>query len=98
MDKDELKKVKDRVVELLRSTGIEDMDYFLEELERSGYFTAPASMKNHLCFEGGLMCHSLNVCEAALELKKVLMVSRPDIFEKVSDESIIVASLLHDMC
>lgn len=98
MDKEELKKVKDRVVELLRSTGIEDMDYFLEELERSGYFTAPASMKNHLCFEGGLMCHSLNVCEAALELKKLLMVSRPDIFEKVSDESIIVASLLHDMC
>ncbi len=98
MEKEELKKVKARVIELLRSTGIEDMDYFLEELEKSGFFTAPASMKNHLCFEGGLMCHSLNVCEAALLLKKTLMAERPDIFEKISDESIIVASLLHDMC
>ena len=98
MDKDELKKVKARIIELLKSTGIEDLDYFLSELEHSGYFTAPASMKNHLCFEGGLMCHSLNVCEAALLLKKTLMADRPDIFEKISDASIIVASLLHDMC
>lgn len=98
MDKEELKKIKNRVLELLRSTGIEDMDYFIEELEKSGYFTAPASMKNHLCFEGGLMCHSLNVCEAALRLKKTFVEERPDIFEKISDASIIVASLLHDMC
>lgn len=98
MNKEELKKIKSRFIELMKSTGIEDMDYFLEELEKSGFYTAPASMKNHLCFEGGLMCHSLNVCEAALKLKKVLMEDRPDIFEKVSDASIIVASLLHDMC
>ncbi len=98
MDKEELKKVKARIIELLKSTEIEDMEYFIGELEKSGYFTAPASMKNHLCFEGGLMCHSLNVCEAALTLKKTLMEERPDIFEKVSDASIIIASLLHDMC
>ena len=98
MDKEELKKVKARIIELLKSCEIEDMDYFLEELEKSGYFTAPASMKNHLCFEGGLMCHSLNVCEAALTLKKTFLAERPDIFEKISDASIIVASLLHDMC
>lgn len=98
MDKEELKTVKARIIELLRSTGIEEMDDFIGELEQSGFFTAPASMKNHLCFEGGLMCHSLNVCEAALSLKKMLMTERPDIFEKVSDESIIIASLLHDMC
>ena len=98
MDKEELKKIKARIIELLRSTGIDEMDEFIGELEQSGFFTAPASMKNHLCFEGGLMCHSLNVCEAALSLKKMLMADRPDIFEKVSDESIIIASLLHDMC
>ena len=44
------------------------------------------------------MCHSLNVCESALLLKRTLMAERPDIFEKISDASIIVASLLHDMC
>ena len=93
-----MKKVKNRIIDLLKSTGIDDIDYFLEELENSGFFTAPASMKNHLCFEGGLMCHSLNVCEAALTLKKTFMTERPDIFDNISDESIIVASLLHDMC
>ena len=98
MDKDELKKIKTRVIELLKSTDIEDIDYYIEELDKSGYFTAPASMKNHMCFEGGLMCHSLNVCDAALTLKKTLMAERPDIFDSVSDESIIVASLLHDVC
>lgn len=82
MTKEELKQVKDRVVELLKSTGIYDMDYFFGELERSGYFTAPASMKNHLCFEGGLMCHSLNVCEAALKLKKMMMADRPDVLKR----------------
>lgn len=98
MDKEELKRLKARVIELLRSTKIQDIDYFIEELERTDYFKAPASAKGHLCFEGGLMVHSLNVYDAAMLLKKSLMTVRPDIYEKVSDESIIVTSLLHDMC
>ena len=44
------------------------------------------------------MVHSLNVYDAAMLLKKSLMAVRPDIYEKVSDESIIVTALLHDMC
>lgn len=98
MDKEELRKVKERIIELLKSTDIEDIDYFLKELENSGFYTAPASMKNHLCFEGGLMCHSLNVYDAAMLLKKALMAERPDIFDTISDESIIIASILHDVC
>lgn len=98
MEKEDYMKCKKRVIDLLKSTGIEDMDYFIEELEKSGYFKAPASMKNHLCFEGGLMCHSLNVYDAAIKLKETFMEERRDIFEKISDASIVVASLLHDMC
>ena len=98
MDKEELRKYKTQFLDLLRSTGIEDMDYFIPQLEKSGFFEAPASMKNHLCFEGGLMLHSLNVYEAAVALKKALAVDRPDIFEKISDDSIKVAALLHDVC
>lgn len=98
MDKEELKKVKARIIELLKSTGIEGMDDFLKELDNSGFYTAPASMKNHLCFEGGLMCHSLNVYEAAMTLKKTFMTERPDIFDTISDESIIIAAILHDVC
>lgn len=98
MDKEELKRLKARVIELLKSTGIEDIDYFIQELERTEFFTAPASAKGHLCYEGGLMVHSLNVYDAAMLLKKTFEKERPDIFERISDESIIVAALLHDMC
>lgn len=100
MEKEELKKHKEHFLELLRSTSIdpEDMEYFIHQLETSGFFTAPASMKNHLCFEGGLMLHSLNVYEAAVALKKTFIEERPDIFEKIPDDSIKIAALLHDVC
>lgn len=98
MEKEELKKYKEEFISLLKSTDIEDIDYFIKELERIGFFTAPASMKNHLCFEGGLMLHSLNVYEAAVKLKETFMAMRPDIFEDISNESIIIAALLHDVC
>ncbi len=58
-------------------------------LEKHGFFTAPASTKYHLCIEGGLLIHSVNVAKLALELKEKLM---PD----KSEESIILCALFHD--
>lgn len=98
MDKEEIRKHKQEFIDLLKSTSIPDIDLFIEDLEESGFFTAPASMKNHLCYEGGLMIHSLNVYEAAMKLKETFAAVRPDVFEKISDESIIIAALLHDVC
>lgn len=98
MTKEEYLKSKQRVIDLLKSTNIDYIDDFIKDLEHSGYFTAPASMKNHLCFEGGLMFHSLNVYDAAMELKKTFSKIRPDVFDDIDDASIVVASLLHDMC
>ncbi len=54
------------------------------------YLTAPASTKFHLCKEGGLMEHSVNVAETLLKIKTTLA---PDI----SDESCVVVGLLHDL-
>ncbi len=54
------------------------------------YLTAPASTKFHLCKEGGLMEHSVNVAEILLKIKKTLA---PDI----SDESCVIVGLLHDL-
>lgn len=58
-------------------------------LEKHGLFKAPASTKYHLCIEGGLLIHSVNVVKLALELKEKLM---PD----KSEESIILCALFHD--
>lgn len=98
MDKEELKQHKEQFIGLLRSTSIPDVDLLIEDLENLGFFTSPASMKNHLCYEGGLMIHSLNVYEAAVKIRDAFKAARPDVFERISDESIIIASLLHDLC
>ena len=59
------KKNKEEFAKLLRSTernGVEDM---LTDLEKSGFFTAPASSCHHLNIAGGLTLHSLNTCKSA---------------------------------
>lgn len=98
MTRDEFYECKNRFINLLKSTEIDDIDYVLKEIEDSGFYQAPASMKGHLSFEGGLLCHSLNVYDAAMELKKSIGGLRSDIFEEISDTSIIIVTLLHDMC
>lgn len=58
-------------------------------LEKHGFFKAPASTKYHLCYEGGLLIHSLNVTKLALKLKDILL---PD----MEKQSIILCGLFHD--
>jgi len=64
--------------------------------EQSDFFTAPASTRFHLCYEGGLVEHSLNVYNALRNY-----VRRPEIEQligTISDESIAICALLHDLC
>ena len=89
---------KANFIELLRSTGREGIDHIIEVLEGLGFFTAPASTKFHLSYDGGLLEHSLNVCEMALELREVVIRKNPALEEKLPKESVIIASLLHDVC
>ena len=64
---------KGKFIELLRSTGREGVDHIIEVIEGMGFFTAPASTKFHLSNEGGLLQHSLNVCEMALGLRELII-------------------------
>ena len=59
-------KNKEEFESLLRSTKREGMDYVIEDLEKGGFFEAPASAGHHLNIPGGLCQHSLNVCHAGL--------------------------------
>ena len=63
IDKD---KNKEEFSSLLRSTGRDGVDYVLEDLEKGGFFEAPASAGHHLNVAGGLCQHSINTCRAAL--------------------------------
>lgn len=75
----------------------EGADKLLEFLERSDFFTAPASTRFHGAYEGGLLRHSLNVYECLVEY-----LARERVKEKyelnVSEETAAIVALLHDIC
>ena len=71
-------------------------DKLLDWLEKSDFFTAPASTKYHSCHEGGLVEHSLNVYrrldgaywdESTIDDKSAEMA-----------ETLAICGLLHDIC
>ena len=68
------------------------MDDLMAWLEKSDFYSAPASTKYHDANPGGLLYHSLRVYD---ELKRVLA-AYPEI--KASEESIVIVSLFHDLC
>ena len=85
--------MKEKFIELLKSTnrpGIEDLISFLEKTD---FFTAPASTRFHGSFEGGLVEHSLKVYDI-LDYKAKNNVLKLEI----PDDTIKIVSLLHDIC
>ena len=85
--------VSERYTELKRKVvsrreEFADLTDFIET--QTSYLAAPASTKYHLCHEGGLLEHSVNVAETILKLRKTLA---PDLDE----ESCVIVALLHDL-
>ena len=89
---------KKEFVELLLSTQREGMENVIVQLGKIGFFDAPASTKFHLSYPGGLLEHSMNVCNVALRIRDLIIGINPVLEEKLSKESVIIASLLHDVC
>lgn len=89
---------KDEFIALLRSTERDGIETVIEELENLGFFTAPASTKFHLNVEGGLLEHSLNVCHTAQAIRESMVGMDDSLREVLPNDSIIIASLLHDVC
>lgn len=85
--------MKEKFIELLRSTGREGIEDLIKEMENGGFFTAPCSGAHHLCKEGGLLEHSLNV----YEYFKSISVSVDSEWGLANSDSIKIVSLLHDL-
>lgn len=68
----------------------------LNYIRQSDFYTAPASTKYHLSINGGLLQHSLDVYDALQAEKKNPIWEKA--LEKVSEETILIVSLLHDLC
>jgi hypothetical protein len=93
-----MENLKKLFIERLLSTQREGMENVISNLERLGFFTAPASTKFHLSIPGGLMLHSWNVCNTALMLRDQMILMKPELQDKLPTDSVIIASLLHDVC
>lgn len=61
---------------------------FNEWLIRNGYYSAPAGMKYHGAYEGGLVDHSIEVTKTLLEFDR----------EWEREESPYIVGMLHDIC
>lgn len=85
--------MKEKIKELLLSTGREGMDKLIEAMEQGGFFEAPCSGAYHLCHEGGLAEHSLNVYETF----KSFAVAVDSEWGLENSDSIKIACLLHDL-
>ena len=79
-------KLKAKVVN--RKAEFDSLMNFIET--ETSYMTAPASTRFHLCREGGLLEHSVNVAETMLKIKNSLA-------PEISDESCVIVALLHDL-
>ena len=74
----------------------EGADKLLDYLQnQSDFFTAPASGRRHNNFEGGLCAHSLNVYK---RFKKIIELEYGENQTKITQESIAIMALLHDLC
>ena len=93
-----IQKNKEEFLSLLNSTERQGMDDVIKDLEELGFFEAPASAGHHLNVAGGLVEHSLNTCKAALAVYEGMQKIEPYLEREVKRESIVIASLLHDVC
>lgn len=90
----DINKNKEVFCELLKKITRENaqIEILVTKLEASDFFRAPASSIYHNAVQGGLCAHCLNVYNELTQL-----VTSHNLQESISEESIIIVSLLHDL-
>lgn len=92
-----LEEIKEEFLQIfydnIERDGAEEL---LEFLERSDFFTAPASTRFHSAFEGGLCQHSVNVYKRFVKLLEGEY--GQEWGNVISRESVAIIALLHDIC
>lgn len=79
----------ERFENLLRETKKDNIEELIQYYRNSDFYTAWASSSYHLNTKGGLLQHSLNVCDYALKLWE-------NFKSTVPRESVIFCALTHD--
>ena len=92
----EIKKNIETFENLLMTVKRDGINELLDFIRKSDFYSAPASTKYHLSEEGGLLQHSLDVYYCIKDKLKNPMWNK--VLCETSMDSIILVSLLHDVC
>lgn len=84
---EEISSNKERIISLLKSVNREGMNNVLKYLDDNNFYDIPSSLSRHHNWEGGLAQHCLGVYD---RLNKT--------GESLPQDSVIIVSLLHDIC
>lgn len=86
--------MKEKIKELLRETGRENIENLIDYMEAAGFFEAPASTSFHGAEDGSLAKHSMAVNKYAHIIAESLL--QPEEYNKYYN-SITICALLHDL-
>lgn len=86
--------IKSCICTQLKETKREGIEDLIDYMDENGFFESPASGGNHMCKEGGLAEHSMNVNTVAKQIAAVLLTDEE--LESLKD-SITIVTLLHDL-
>lgn len=84
---------RDKIISLLFQTCRDGIEKIVKTLDDKKFFIVPASIIHQNPERGGLARHSLMVCEEALSLWE-----QSPSKDSIDRNSVIIASLLHDLC
>lgn len=84
-----MENLKERFDELLIDIDRGELEELITHLEEIGFYKAPCSTQYHGAYEGGLLEHSLNVCDYSVKVAEVLGYENLD--------SVKLVALLHDV-
>lgn len=87
---------KDRFIELVGSINRDGIDKLMEFLEKSDFYTAPASTRFHCSIPEGLLIHSLNVYD--MFEKKIESEPFKTILGDLPEDTKKIVALFHDLC
>lgn len=82
----------------LLSFGRNGMDKVVEYLRNTDFYYAPSSTKFHSNYQGGLLDHSILVMSTALKLREGMIELKPELADRITEESVCISALLHDLC
>lgn len=80
--------------DMMMSTKREGMADLLDFMDDLGFLTAPASGGNHMCKDGGLLEHTVNVMILAEKIGIAMLGCK--VYDKIHN-SVIIAAGLHDL-